>query len=342
MQYSTAILGASGYVGLELIRLLSQNPNFKIKVLSANSQAGQNIADAFPHLAATCDGKFVSMETALSRIGECEVVFSALPHGEGMKILPALKNKLIVDLSSDFRLKDPSLYDRWYGKTHEAPPSLAGWIYALPELFRERIKGAVRISNPGCYATASILAAAPLVRSKLCNGPLILNGISGLSGAGRSLKESLLFCHAEGDMRAYKVGSHPHTAEIEQALSDSGPVVTVSLTTHVAPLERGIVVTLSAELKPEVTSSRLHQAFLESYRNEFFIKLSSVDPGTKAVRGSNFAILKPTFDERLQRATVVCVIDNLVKGAAGQAIQNAQCALGICEYTGLEAGGFYP
>ena len=343
MPLSIAILGASGYGGAELLRLLVQNPHFAIAAVTAHSHEGELVETVFPHLTHFNNLRFGGIESSASEIEHCDVVFCALPHGEAMRTLPGLSNPLIVDLGGDFRLKSASDYEEWYGAKHVCPEHLGRWVYGLPELFRDRIKSSRRIASAGCFATAALLATSPLVKHSVVEGDIILNGISGHSGAGRSGKTKNLLSEAYEDVRAYKVGEHQHTPEIELALGlVSSRDISICITTHLAPMSRGILVTASAKLVEGKSLADIEEAFLHSYEGERFITICKDPPGTKDVRGSNFAFLNYKLDKKQNRIIVTCAIDNLVKGAAGQAIQNAQCALGFPEDDGLCSLGLYP
>ncbi|MBX7158929.1 MAG: N-acetyl-gamma-glutamyl-phosphate reductase [Acidimicrobiia bacterium] len=343
MSFETAVLGASGYVGAELLRLLAGHPDFDVTVVTASTQAGRDVGQLYPHLAEYADLALVDLEDAADDVAKCPLVFCGLPHGEAMKVLPGLDNELVVDASADFRLDDPSEYERWYGAAHTAPDQLDRWVYGLPELFREDISEADRVASPGCYPTAVVLAVAPLVSAGLVGGTIVADCYSGTSGAGRSPKPNLHFAHVFEDARAYSVAGHRHVAEMEMALSSlSDRDVTVSFTPHLAPMVRGIHATCSAEAAPGATAETVRQAFADLYDDEDFVAVAAAPPGTKEVRGSNAVLVHPVLDERCNRVIVTCVIDNLVKGAAGQAIQNANLALGIDEATGLPLEGLYP
>ena len=342
MKLKAAVLGASGYSGAELLRLLSTHPKVTVTCPVAHSYAGKEIVELYPQLRSYAGVHFTDL-SAQAELSECVVIFSALPHMEGAALLPTLKNRLIIDLSGDFRLLEAELYQRWYQKAHPAPHELGRWVYGLCELKREQIREAARIANPGCYATAVILAAAPLIKQKLVRGPLAVVAASGVSGAGRSPSATAQFSQASEDLRAYKVCEHQHTPEIEQALGEIGCAkITVSLTTELAPFSRGILAVVSAELCEGVDQESVDSAFTALYGAEPFVQVSGKQPGVKDVRGSNWSILCPRVDQRCGRVVVTSVLDNLVKGAAGQAVQNMNLALGFEENLGLEALPLYP
>ncbi len=344
MKIKTSIIGASGYTGSELLRLLSQHPHFEVGATTAHSLVGKKISEVYPNLGIYGNKAFTSFDESKDSISGSELVFSALPHGASMSVLPDLENKLIIDLGSDFRLQDSSLYPKWYGRDHIIPEVLKDWTYGMAELFPEQIKKATRIANPGCYPTASSLPLAPLLKEGLLeDGPIQIDAISGVSGAGRIPGEKVHFSHVDENLSAYKVCTHQHTPEIEMALSKfSAKNVAVSFTAHLAPMVRGIHATSSAQVSSGVDEKKLKDALLAFYRNKDFVFVVDDQPQTKAVMGSNAIQMSLKLDTRLGRVIVTSSIDNLVKGAAGQAIQNANLALGLSEFLGLSGVGLYP
>ncbi len=348
------ILGASGYTGAELLRLLTNHPQFEVSAVTGSKSAGESLTALCPHLQGY-EGLRISPETDTAKLAaECDLLFCALPHGQAMRILPGLTAARMIDLGGDFRLDSAAAYETWYGEAHSAPSELGRWVYGLCELNREKICTASRIANPGCYATASILAAAPLMQHELAEPDLIISAVSGLSGAGKTLKAELHFAHAFEDVRAYKIGAHQHIPEIEQALNtitraancssdncSSGKVL-LSFTPHLVPMTRGIHVTLIARARPGVTQDMVREAYDTTYKNARFVKVTGAPSGTKEVRGGNGAKLYPVLDQRTGKIVVTAVIDNLVKGAAGQALQNANLMFGLDEGLGLTQGGLYP
>jgi N-acetyl-gamma-glutamyl-phosphate reductase len=289
------------------------------------------------------DLKLRELSEIKTEISSCDVVFCSLPHGEALKILPDIKSKFVVDLGGDFRLKDKLVYEQWYGHTHSAAEELEKWTYGLSELARLEIAKSKRIANPGCYPTASILALAPLVNEKLIVGDITIAALSGTSGAGRVPSAGLHVSHVLEDVHAYKIAKHQHTPEIEQALAKiRGEDLRVSFTAHLLPMVRGIHVTCDCKAARNCNKAQLQELYHEFYKNEKFIKIVDHNPGTKEVRGSNYVHIAPFVDERLGRIVVTAVIDNLVKGAAGQAIQNANILLGLPEDTALNKLALYP
>ena len=333
------ILGASGYVGAELMRLLGGHPGFDVGFVTGDTQAGQPVADLYPHLAAIgADHEFVKYDPKL--LDHVDLAFLALPHGQSMSIAAEILDlgKVAVDLAADFRLKDAELYQRWYGEPHQTPELLRKFTYGLPELFRSELAGASAVAVPGCYPTAAALAIAPLVRTgHIQPEGVIVDAASGVSGAGRPPKAHTTFCAVDGDFTAYGLLDHRHTPEIEQAAGAS-----VLFTPHLAPMNRGILATCYARPAAETSTDTLLTALVEFYADEPFIVVSDRSPSTKTTLGSNAAHLTVRYDARTHTVVALCAIDNLVKGAAGQAVQCANLICGLEETAGLTAIGVYP
>ena len=333
------IVGASGYTGVELLRLCSLHPDFDIVVATGESQAGTRAAALYPSLAASYP-HLVFSPLDPSVLAGLDAVFLALPHGEAQSVAPTLLGRVgvVVDLSADFRLKDASLYPRWYGSAHSHPELLPRFAYGLPELFRQEIVGADAVAAPGCYVTASALALAPLVRAGVIDPHgVIVDAASGVSGSGRSLKANTAFCAVDEDFTAYGLLDHRHTPEIEQATGAQ-----VLFTPHLAPMNRGILATCYARPAEATSTESLLATLARSYKDEPFVVVSQESPSTKATLGSNTAHLTARYDERTGWVVVLAAIDNLVKGASGQAIQCANIALGLPETAGLPLAGMYP
>jgi N-acetyl-gamma-glutamyl-phosphate reductase len=336
------IIGASGYTGAELLRLLAGHPSLEVAVVTAHSHAGQSVGDHTPSLAAAYPG--LTYEAAVPEsLDGLDVVFCGLPHGESQRIVPALRSRVgvIVDLAADFRLKDAGLYPTWYGEPHEAPELLAEAAYGLPELFRGDLHGATLIASAGCYPTSAGLALAPLLRAGLiADSGIIVDAASGTSGAGRAPKESLHFGTVDEDFTAYGLLTHRHTPEMEQILGAQ-----LLFTPHLAPMVRGILATCYARPTAEaaaVSTSDVMAVLHDAYGEEPFIVVTDAPPSTKATSGSNCAHVTARVDARTGWVVALCALDNLVKGASGQAIQCANVALGLPETTGLPLGGMYP
>jgi N-acetyl-gamma-glutamyl-phosphate reductase len=333
------ILGASGYTGAELLRLCAQHPEFHVEYATGDTQAGVRAASLYPSLAAKFpDLVFEAFDPA--RAEGLDVVFLGLPHEASMALAPQLVGSVgcIVDLSAAYRLKDASLYPGWYGFEHDQPAMLAEAVYGLPELHRAALKGARLVATPGCHVTAATLALAPFVRAGLVQtSGIVVNSITGISGAGRGLKHSSLFCSADEDVQAYGLLDHRHTPEIEQEVGAQ-----VLFTPHLAPMNRGILATCYAKPAADVSTESLMATMSAAYAGEPFVVVSETSPSTKAVMGSNAAHLTVRFDERTRTVISICAIDNLAKGASGGAIQAANVALGLPEAAGLAAVGMYP
>jgi N-acetyl-gamma-glutamyl-phosphate reductase len=338
-----SVAGASGYAGGELLRLLLGHPGLELAAVCAGSSAGAPVTDVHPHLVELAGRTFAP--TDAETLGDADLAFLALPHGESAKLAADLVagGTTVIDLGADHRLRDPAAWQRWY-----AGPHAGAWPYGLPELpgAREALAGSDRVAVPGCYPTSVTLALAPLLAAGLVEpDDLVVVASSGTSGAGRAAKPNLLGTEVMGDLTAYKVAAHQHTPEIVQSLSAAaGTAVALSFTTVLAPMPRGILATSTARLRAGVTTGDLRAALDDAYGDEPFVHLLPEGrwPHTAATVGSNSCHLQVTADHDARRAVVVSALDNLVKGAAGQAIQCANLALGLPEATGLPINGVAP
>jgi N-acetyl-gamma-glutamyl-phosphate reductase len=345
---SVGIIGASGYTGAELLRLLATHPGFEVRVATGDSQAGTAVAELYPSLAAAYPTT-VYRPFSPELVDGLDLVFLGLPHGASQAIVPDLVGRVgaLVDLAADFRLDDPDLYPTWYGEAHQVPDLLAEAAYGLPELFRAELEGASLVASPGCYPTAAALALGPLVRDVGVEPTtIVVDAASGLSGAGRPPKPTTTFCAADEDFSAYGLGTHRHTPEIEQSIArlggwDAGEVAAV-FTPHLAPMSRGILATCYARPTVPVTTEGLLATYREAYAGEPFVVVTDDPPSTKATLGANTAHVTVRHDERTGWVLALCAIDNLVKGASGQAVQCANLAVGLPEPTGLPVVGVYP
>lgn len=342
---NVAVAGASGYSGAELLRLLAAHPDLEVSSATSREFAGRDIADVYPNLSTYAGQAFQLLDE--STLAQADLVFLALPHGASMQIGSRLAaaGTRVVDFSADFRLTDAALYRQWYGAEHLAPEWLGKWVYGLPEVNRDELRGAALVANPGCYPTASVLALAPLVRSGLVDtGRITIAACSGVSGAGRTPAAGFHFSAADASVKAYSPGTHKHTAEIEQTLARlaNGAAPVVTFIPHLVPMTRGLIATVTAPLAAGATDEAIREAFHDAYFDEQFVRVVESPPETKFVSGSNGALVWAGADLRTQTAIAVCVIDNLGKGAAGQALQNANLMLGFDEAAGLTAGGIYP
>ena len=336
MSIQVAILGASGFVGAELLRLCALHPELKPTRLFGDSQAGSALEKVHPHLApAYPGGQFERFEpAALDGIG---LVFAALPHGESQKVAPLILDRGIpfVDLGADFRLDSADDYERWYGEAHQAPELLGAFVYGIPELNRERIRGAKAVAAAGCYPTSAILALRPLVDAGAIDlKSIIVDAASGVSGAGKGLKDSTHFNTVDESFSAYGLLNHRHTAEMETALGAS-----VLFTPHLAPMNRGILATCYATATSDADPLNILR---RAYADEPFVHVSDAPPSTKWTLGSNAVHLTARRDPRTGRVLALAALDNLVKGAAGQMIQCANLMLGLDETAGLPICGVYP
>ncbi|MEW6593287.1 MAG: N-acetyl-gamma-glutamyl-phosphate reductase [Thermodesulfobacteriota bacterium] len=340
------IIGASGYTGAELVRILVNHPEVEITLATSRQYAGKPLAQVFPHLAGrsslVCQDLPVEEYAAMA-----DLFFSAVPHQTAMALVPKLlaAGKKVVDLSADFRIHDAAVYEAWY-QPHTAPELLAAAVYGLPELYRAAIKATSLVANPGCYPTSVILGLAPLLKAGLIDpDTLVVDSKSGTSGAGRGAAVGTLYCEVTDGFRAYKVAEHRHTPEIEQELGKlAGRPVVVSFTPHLVPMSRGILSTIYARAVKALDQSALDALYQEHYKNEPFVRVLPPGslPATQYVRGSNYCDLAARFDKRTGRVIVLSAIDNLVKGAAGQAVQNMNLICGLPEGMGLNVVPFFP
>ena len=339
---SVGIIGASGFAGSELMRLCSQHPAFEVKFASGESHAGVAVRELYPSLAASYPHQWLEPWEAIP--SGLDVVFLALPHGASQAIVPKLDAVHIVDLGADFRLSDPELYPTWYGHEHTAPELLDQFVFGLPELFRAKIGGARAVAVPGCYVTATTLTLAPLLRAGLVEPTgIVVDAASGVSGAGRAAKPNTAFSTVNENFTAYELLNHRHTPEMEMALErHSGEPVELLFTPHLAPMNRGILATCYARPTGDEDAGQLLETMAQAYADEPFVVVSEAIPSTKATLGSNTVHITVRRDPRTGWVVAIGALDNLVKGASGQAIQCANLATGIEETSGLPSAGVYP
>jgi N-acetyl-gamma-glutamyl-phosphate reductase len=339
------IINVTGYAGVELARLLSQHPYVELTSVSGRSAAGQRLGAVFPHLAS------INL-TIQAELGEVDLAFSAMPHRDSAHaVVPLLdKGVKVVDISADFRLKDAAQYQQWYGFAHPAPQLLEEAVYGLTELYRSQVVSARLVANPGCYPTGAILALAPVVKAGLIELDIVIDSKSGVSGAGRTLSLQTHYSEVNEDVSAYALEGHRHLPEIIQELGRlcAAQPPSITFVPHLIPMTRGILTTCYAPLVPGKVAAgkegleELKQLYLGFYKGEPFVKIVESPPHTKHAWGSNLCIIYPAIDHRTNRLIVISCIDNLVKGAAGQAIQNMNLMLGLPEAAGLEALAIYP
>ena len=345
MAYRAAVVGASGYTGAELLRLLAGHPDIEVGMVTADSNAGAKVRDLYPSLAAAYGDLTYEPATPTDLAG-FDVGFLGLPHGESQRVVPELVDTVghLVDLAADFRLPLAD-YEQWYGEAHAAPSLIDRFAFGLPELYRDEVAGARHVAAPGCYPTTSSLALAPLLAAGLVEPTgIVVDAVSGVSGAGRGLKTTSLFAEVDENVVAYGLLTHRHTAEMELALTHvAGTPVQVLFTPHLVPMTRGILATCYA--RPAVdglTTASLLAAYRDFYADEPFVVVSDASPSTKATLGSNCAHVSVRYDDRTGTVLALGALDNLVKGASGQALQCANLVLGLPETTGLPVVGLMP
>lgn len=332
-----AIVGASGFTGSELARLLFSHPGVSISVITSETHTGKPFSDLHPQFYSRLDIPLVSADEVDNT--ELDVIFLALPHGVSMEFVAKWKNSgaKIIDLSGDFRLSSKEVYEEWYGKTHSYPEGFSKSVYGLPELNSKQICVADLVANPGCYPTASILSLAPLFAQNLIEEKsVVIDAKSGLTGAGVKASETTHFSNVNENFKAYGIAGHRHTIEIEEKLGGlSGAKTAIQFTPHLLPVDRGILVTAYAKVKGKMNQEKLTEIYREFYRDKPFVRLRKQAPGIKDVRGSHFCDIYPVWDERTERVISLSAIDNLLKGAASQAVHNMNLMFDFPEDTGL-------
>lgn len=341
------IIGATGYAGVEIVRLIQQHKEAEVIWYGSRSYVDQNYGDVFRNMFKIVDAK--CLDDNMEKLAdEVDVIFTATPQGLcGSLVTEEILNKVkIIDLSADFRIKDVATYEKWYGIKHQSPQFIDEAVYGLCEINRDKVKGARLIANPGCYTTCSILSIYPLAKEGLIDPKsIIVDAKSGTSGAGRGAKVPNLFCEVNENIKAYGVTTHRHTPEIEEQLSyAAGEEVIINFTPHLVPMQRGILVTAYANLKKKVTYDEVRAIYDKYYGNEFFIRVLGKDvcPETRWVEGSNFVDVNFKIDERTGRIIMMGALDNLIKGAAGQAVQNMNLLFGLEENEGLKQVPMFP
>ena len=343
------VLGASGYTGAELVRLLLRHPRAEIALLTADRRAGKPMADVFPQFAPYALPVLTSVEDADWAALGLDLAFCALPHGTTQKVIKDVMARApqtkVVDLSADFRLADPAAYARWYGHEHFASELQAGAVYGLTEIYRDKIRAARLVANPGCYTSCAELALIPLLKAKAIDpDEIVIDAKSGMTGAGRAAKEDMLFSEVSEGIHAYGVGHHRHMAELDQEFSlAAGRDVVVTFTPHLVPMNRGILSTIYVR-GVNASPQDLHAVLLKSYAKEPFVHVLPFGsmPQTRHVRGSNMTFIGVVADRIAGRAIIGAALDNLTKGASGQAVQNMNLMLGFPETMGLEQVALFP
>jgi N-acetyl-gamma-glutamyl-phosphate reductase len=338
---SVGIINVSGYAGVELARLLLRHPQARVTQVTGRSEAGKSLAEVFPHLAEID----LTIQPELDQ--PVDVAFVALPHKAAAAVVPDLlaSGAKVVDISADFRLHDVRTYEEWYQVTHPCPDLLAEAVYGLPELHREAVRAARLVANPGCYPTASILALAPI--APLLAGPVVVDAKSGISGGGRSLTLTNHYSEVNENCLAYSVSGHRHLPEITQELAElrselDRPASDVIFLPHLVPMTRGILASCYAPLADQLSAEAMVELYRDFYRGHPFVRVVAKPPQTKQTAGSNLCLIYPTIDKRTGHAIVLACIDNLVKGASGQAIQNMNLMVGLGECDGIDAPALYP
>ncbi|MDD5037805.1 MAG: N-acetyl-gamma-glutamyl-phosphate reductase [Dehalococcoidales bacterium] len=344
-QTKVGIINVTGYAGVELARLLYQHPKVKVTSVTGRSAAGQKLGTVFPHLS--------SMDLTIeAQLGDVELAFSAMPHKESAaEVIPLVKRGIkVVDISADFRLKNAADYPAWYGFTHPAPELLQQAVYGLTELYQSQVASAQLVANPGCYPTSAVLALAPALKAGIIQTDIIFDSKSGVSGAGRTLSLGTHYSEVNEDVSAYGLEGHKHLPEITQELKfiRSQPPLSVTFIPHLIPMTRGILTTAYASLLPGKIAAgakgkkELIDLYTDFYKGKYFVRIVGVPPHTKHTWGNNMCIIHPTTNHSGDKLVAISCIDNLVKGAAGQAIQNMNLMLGLPEETGLQALAVYP
>ncbi len=342
-----AICGGSGYTGAELIGLLSNHPNVEVVAVTSERSRGKRVDELFPHLKGVCSLRFISLDDKKS-LQKAELLFLALPHGASQDSVNSFfeEGKKVIDLSADYRLKDPEVYRQWYGLEHKYKKTLKKAVYGLPELHRAKIKRAQLVANPGCYPTSAILGLYPALKAGIVRPEgIVIDSKSGTSGAGRKSDVAYSFCEVNESFRAYGIATHRHTPEIEQELSGvAKTAITVNFTPHLLPINRGILTTIYAPLRQrDVTLEEVLRVYKKQYRREPFVRIfEDTLPDVRNVRGTNYCDIGLRINRRTATLVVVSAIDNLVKGASGQAVQNMNLMLGLDETTGLNRTASLP
>lgn len=345
--HKVAICGGSGYTGIELLRILARHRHTSISAVTSEKSAGKKVSDVFPHLRNSVDLTYEPLNKG-KLLRKADIFFLALPHGASQEAVDFFfrNGKKVIDLSADYRLHDAGVYEQWYGTPHDFIRTLRKAVYGLPEIHRKKIKRASLVANPGCYPTSAILGLVPVIRKGLIDvSSIVIDSKSGTSGAGRKANVAVSYCEVNEGFKAYAIGTHRHTPEIEQELSRSaGKPLTVNFTPHLLPVDRGILTTIYAPLADKVSPETIGKVFRDAYGKERFVRVmeEGTFPNIKNVRGTNNCDIGFKFVERTNTLIVVSAIDNLVKGASGQAVQNMNLMMGFDEAEALGDTALFP
>ncbi len=353
-----SIIGATGYVGIELLRLLNSHPEVEIRNLISNGNVGKKLKDVYPQFSGSNYDKYDLEDYSAVNLSECDIVFTALPHGISQDMVADIYKQgvRIIDMSGDYRYKNIDIYQSWYNIEHKYPELAEKAVYGLVELNREEIRFAEIVANPGCYVTASLLGILPLLDNELINlNNIIIDAKSGVSGAGKSLKQSLLFNETQDSMKAYNLTTHRHTSEIEyilnqvykknkeKSLSKNNKDFNLIFTPHLIPIKRGILATIYLDLIKDIQENQIINIYQDYYKKEQYVQVMKTTlPEIKYVVGSNYCHLGLKYDQRTGKIIVISVIDNLIKGSAGQAIQNMNVMFNLEENSGLDSTAIFP
>jgi len=342
-----AICGGSGYTGIELLRILSGHPQVIVKAVTSEKSAGKSVGTLFPHLHKYSNLIYEPLDKT-GLLKKADLFFLALPHGASQEAVNFFfsKGKRVIDLSADYRLSDPIVYEEWYGLPHKYPATLKKAVFGLPEIHRRNIRKAKLVANPGCYPTSAILGLLPAIKVRLIDvSSLIIDSKSGTTGAGRKADLAVSFCEVNEGFKAYAVGTHRHIPEIEQELSlAAGKDVTVNFTPHLLPVDRGILTTTYARLEKKIDAGMVEKIYRDTYKKEPFVRVLAhgLYPNIKNVKGTNYCDIGLKLNERTNTLIVITAIDNLVKGASGQAVQNMNIMLDVDETLALDTPAVFP
>jgi N-acetyl-gamma-glutamyl-phosphate reductase len=344
-KYKVGVLGGTGYAGVELIRLLLGHPEVSLEIITSRSKSGEPFSSVRPHFRGLTDLDLQPVENVEKY--DLDILFMALPHGVSMDQIKNydLDECRVIDLSGDFRLNSAESYEKWYGQDHTASDLIDQAAFGLPELFRNQIRNARLVSNPGCYPTPAIIALAPLFKNELVEpGSITVDAKSGVTGAGAKVSEKTHFPEVFGNFSAYGLRNHRHTPEIQQAVQSyaQGPMPNILFSPHLLPVDRGILETIYAVPSGDISEDLVQETLSRFYEKERFIRVLDHPPMLKNIRGSNYCDIYGTYDERTNKIIIISTIDNLMKGASGQAIQNMNIMFGLLEYSGLSITPLYP